>query len=92
MLKKTEVHNVDAQDLIEQITKEVQRLFLQNELESKKEEPILLTRKEAAKFLKINLSTLHNYSKQGKVNPLGLGNRVYFIKDELLKSLTYLNN
>lgn len=92
MLQKTEVYNVNTHELIEQITKEIEKVLLKREEEKEKKNECLLTRKEAAKFLKINLSTLHNYCKQNKLKPLGLGKRVYFKKEELLNSLIYLNN
>lgn len=88
---KTEVYNVNVQELIEEISKEIQKVFLQRVENDEKNKEVLLTRKEAANLLSINLSTLHNYCKQGKLNPLGLGKRVYFKKEELLNSLIYLN-
>jgi hypothetical protein len=56
-----------------------------------KEQDELLTRSETAKFLKCNLSTIHNHCRSGKLNPLGLGNRVYFRMSDLQKSLIPLN-
>lgn len=88
---KTEVNNVNVEELIERFSKEVQKVFSLKEEEKEKNKQVLLTRKEAANLLHINLSTLHNYCKQGKIHPLGLGKRVYFKKEELLNSLIYIN-
>ena len=48
----------------------------------------LLTRKEASEFLKINLSTLHHWTKKSKIKSYGIANRRYYKKSELLESLT----
>ncbi|MFH6935239.1 helix-turn-helix domain-containing protein [Flavobacterium sp. FlaQc-30] len=51
----------------------------------------LLTRSEACSYLKINMTTLWNWSKKGKIISYGIGNRVYYKKYELLESLVRLN-
>lgn len=51
----------------------------------------LLTRSEACSLLKINMTTLWNWSKKGKIISYGLGNRVYYKKSELLDSLVRIN-
>lgn len=50
-----------------------------------------LTRKEVADMLKIELSTLHNWCKKGKLKPYGIGNRVYFLRSDIEKALKPLN-
>lgn len=83
METSTILHNVSA----EQITS----LFegLQNQLKELKQnfEPKTpteyLTRSEVAKMLSCDLSTLHNWVKKGKLNPHGIGNRVYFKRSEI---------
>lgn len=52
-----------------------------------KEPPEYLTRSEVAKMLKCDISTVHNHCKNGKLRPLGLGNRVYFLRSDVEKSL-----
>lgn len=47
----------------------------------------LLTRNEACKFLQIDSSTLWHWTNKGKVIAYGIGNRRYYKKSELLKSL-----
>jgi excisionase family DNA binding protein len=42
-----------------------------------------LTRDEVAQFLKCDLSTVHNWTKKGKLIPYGLGNRVYYKRTEV---------
>ena len=42
-----------------------------------------LTRAEVARMLKCDLSTIHNWCVKGKLNPYGIGNRVYFKRSEV---------
>lgn len=50
-----------------------------------------LTRQEVAQMFNVDISTVHNWSKSGKLNPLGLGSRVYFLRSEVEASLKPLN-
>ena len=50
-----------------------------------------LTRQQVAQMFNVDLSTVHNWSKSGKLNPLGLGSRVYFLRSEVEASLKPLN-
>lgn len=69
---------------------------LEEELKSLKEniqpkEPMeLLTRKEAAEYLKVDLSTLWNWSKKGILPSYGIGNRVYYKRSEIEDALVKL--
>lgn len=51
-----------------------------------------LTRKDVAEMFDVDLSTIHNWCKKGKLNPLGMGNRVYFLRSEIEASLIPLNS
>ncbi len=51
----------------------------------------LLTREETCKFLKINSSTLWDWTNKGKVKAYGIGNRRYYKKEEILSALKTLN-
>lgn len=50
-----------------------------------------LTRKEVAEMFAVDLSTIHNWCKSGKLKPLGIGSRVYFRLSDIEASLTPLN-
>jgi excisionase family DNA binding protein len=52
-----------------------------------KEPTEYLTRKEVAKMLKCDLSTIHNWTTQGKLIPYGIGNRVYYKRSEVEAAL-----
>ena len=51
-----------------------------------------LTRREVSKMLKVDISTISNWCKTGKLRPLGIGARVYFLRSEIEQSLLPLNN
>jgi predicted DNA-binding transcriptional regulator AlpA len=50
-----------------------------------------LTRQQVAQMFNVDLSTIHNWCKSKKLNPLGIGSRVYFLRSEIEASLTPLN-
>ena len=49
-------------------------------------------RKEVANLFSVDISTIHNWCKSGKLNPMGLGSRIYFLRSDIEKSLTPLNS
>jgi excisionase family DNA binding protein len=46
-----------------------------------------LTRSEVAKKLKCDLSTVHNWTKSGKLKPYSIGNRIYYKLSEVEAAL-----
>lgn len=50
-----------------------------------------LTRQQVAKMFDVDLSTVHNWCKNGKLKPLGIGARVYFLRSDVEQCLTPLN-
>ncbi len=95
MLKKTivEIENVSVDELVATITNKVlEGLQIRLEqLQQKKHQEQLLTRTETAKYLKVDISTLYNWTKKGKLNAYGIGNRVYYKKNEIDKALIRIN-
>jgi predicted DNA-binding transcriptional regulator AlpA len=77
---------------------QIKNLFkgLENQLKELKEnfEPKVpseyLTRNEVAEMLKVDLSTLWNWQKKGKLIPVGLGNRVYYKRSDIEAALITL--
>lgn len=49
--------------------------------------PEYLTRTEVSELLKCDLSTVHNWTKKGKLKAYGLGNRVYYKRSEIENGL-----
>ncbi|NVK75746.1 MAG: helix-turn-helix domain-containing protein [Oceanospirillaceae bacterium] len=58
--------------------------------DKKDENDKLLTREEAATLLKIDLSTLHAWTKKGDLISYAKGSRRYYKKDEIINSLVEL--
>ncbi len=56
-----------------------------------KEPTEYLTRSEVKEMFKVDLSTIHNWTKKGKLKSYGIGNRVYFKRKEIEQVLTPLN-
>ena len=50
-----------------------------------------LTRQTVAKMFDVDLSTVHNWCKSGKLKPLGIGSRVYFLRTDIEACLIPLN-
>ena len=50
-----------------------------------------LTRSDVAKMFDVDISTVHNWCKSKRLNPLGIGSRVYFLRSEIEASLKPLN-
>lgn len=75
---------ITPEDLQERITTEIKVIlkdFLLNFKPSLHDD--YLTRKQVAELLDIDLSTLNNWCKSGKLKPLGIGKRVYFLRSEI---------
>ena len=50
-----------------------------------------LTRQQVAKMFDVDLSTVHNWCKSGKLKPMGIGSRVYFLRTDIEACLIPLN-
>lgn len=86
------LHNLspnDLEELIGKVVGEQLKEFRKNNSIEKPDE--LLTRTEACTLLKINMTTLWNWSKKGRIISYGIGNRVYYKRAELMDSLVRIN-
>jgi excisionase family DNA binding protein len=50
-----------------------------------------LTRNEVKELLQIDLSTVHNWTKKGKLKAYGIGNRIYYKRSEIENSIIAIN-
>ena len=57
-----------------------------------KREKEYLTRKDVSAMFNVDISTVSNWCKAGKLRPLGIGARVYFLRSEVEQSLLPLND
>lgn len=57
--------------------------FLTKEIQFEKDR---ISQSEAASLFKVSIQTIINWSKKGIINKYKLGNRVFYLKSELLES------
>ena len=88
----TQLHNITPEELKQSIINEI-RIELQ--ILSKKFKPVTppvyVTRKEAAKILKVSLVTIHDWNKKGILKPYRLGNLIRYKRTELDQALIDIN-
>lgn len=92
-MHKSILVQMDNEELREMFQKELNAAFqhFNNHFEPTRPKT-LMTRQEVAEFFSVDLSTIHNWCKKGKLNPLGIGARVYFDREEIEKGLIPLNS
>ena len=92
MIISTLINNLSAEhfnarlDGIQQDIKELKENF------EPKAPTEYLTRHEVADLLKCDISTVHNWTVAGKIISYGIGNRVYFKREEIDAALIPLKN
>jgi hypothetical protein len=80
------------QDLKNEITADVKVILDEFLKHFKPVQPAeYLTRQQVAKMFDVDLSTVHNWCKSGKLKPLGIGSRVYFLRTDIEACLIPLN-
>lgn len=87
----TQLHNLAANQILiplEELLKQVE--YLKNQLQPKNPTD-LLTRKQVAKMLDVNLSTIHNWTKKGVLTSYGIEGRVYYKRSEVEEAIVKLN-
>ncbi|WP_330442267.1 helix-turn-helix domain-containing protein [Flavobacterium sp. C4GT6] len=92
MQQSTILNQVSPEDLHNMIIEGVKTCLkdLSNYLQPKKPDE-LLTREEAAKKLKISISTLNNWVGKGILQTYGIGGRVYLKNSEIEQAMVKLN-
>ncbi len=90
--KITQLHNITPEELKQAIISEI-RIELKEM--SKKFQPVrppeYVTRKEAAKILKVSLVTIHDWNKKRILKPYRLGNLIRYKRSELDQALININ-
>ncbi len=78
---------------IEELAQAINELIkLKQSENSYRDDDKLLTREETCKFLSINKTTLWKHTKSGRFKSYGVGNRVFYKKQELIESINPLNH
>ena len=89
MITKTiQITGVTVEELADEVANKVM-LKIENYLKelSKKKNDEILTRQEVADYLKISLVTIHSWNKYGILNPIRMGNRIFYKKQDILDVL-----
>ncbi|WP_417443171.1 helix-turn-helix domain-containing protein [Joostella sp.] len=90
-MKTVQFIQFSPEELETRITKILKAILKpEDSLNTKEPNNPFLTRQEVAEMLKINLSTVHNWTKQGKLIPYGIGNRVYYKFSDIEKAIIKL--
>jgi hypothetical protein len=77
----SELINAGVKTQLEELKKELQGRSINDQL---------LTRKETCELLRIDSSTLWNWTNKGKVMAYGIGNKRYYKESEILESIKLL--
>lgn len=84
MEKTILLNQITADELENKLFSRVDAEFEKLKKEFQPKEPtVYLTRNEVRNLLKVDLSTVHNWTKRGKLRAYGIGNRVYYRRDEV---------
>lgn len=87
----TQLHNVEPQQIINPINDLKKQIEdLKNSFQPK-EPTEFLTRNEVAEMLKINLSTVHNWTRNKTLVAYSIGSRVYYKRKEVENAIIKLN-
>ncbi len=87
----TQLHNLEPQQIINPLTELKKQIEdLKKHLQPKKPTEYL-TRSEVSKILKINLSTVHNWTRNKTLVAYSIGARVYYKRKEVENAIVKLN-
>ena len=76
--------NISEEQLSEMIQQTLSKELAEIKKDFQPKQPTeYLTREETSKLLNVNLSTLWNWSKKGKLQAFGIGNRVYYKRSDV---------
>ncbi|MDT0687833.1 helix-turn-helix domain-containing protein [Autumnicola psychrophila] len=87
----TQLHNTTPKQLQDAILQGVKKQLEELKKQYQPKEPEeYLSRSEVAKMLKVDIMTVHNWSKKGKLKKHALGNRVYYKRSEVEQAIVEL--
>lgn len=83
-MQQVQIMQINSEELQCAIIKNIDERF--KELEKNfqpKEQTVYLTRAEVAELLKIDISSVHNWTKKGILNRYGVAGRIYYKRQEV---------
>jgi len=90
MVQRTEIHNLDAQTILNKF-ESIEETLKDLGKKTAPQENNILTRKDLAKLLSVSIPTIHNWANSGIITAYKIGNQTRFKKDETLKALKKVN-
>jgi predicted DNA-binding transcriptional regulator AlpA len=91
-MKQIQLIGITPDEFQEAILDGVEKLINELKKDFQPKEPTeYLTRQETAQFFQVNLTTIWNWTKKGKIQAYGLGNRVYYKRSEIESAIVKLN-
>ncbi len=89
MSKITQITEVNIDDFMTMLDEKINQALekFQSSTNNAIPEKEFYTRDEVAKLLNVSYGTLHNWKKEGILEPVKIGNRVYYPKIEVLSKL-----
>lgn len=79
--------------LIDLIDKKAEKRLKDFEKNFQPKEPTeYLTRNEVSEMLHVDLSTVHNWTKKGRIKSYGIGGRVYYKRSEIEDAIVELKH
>lgn len=77
---------------IEQLAEVLKSMLVVNTQEQIQPANPLLTRDEVCELLSFNKTSLWKHTKSGRLKSYGIGNRVYYKRDEVLEAVKPINS
>lgn len=77
---------------IEQLAEVLKSMLVVNTQEQVQPANPLLTRDEVCELLSFNKTSLWKHTKSGRLKSYGIGNRVYYKRDEVLEAVKPINS
>tara|TARA_B110000503_G_scaffold9847_2_gene13291 strand:+ start:1262 stop:1546 length:285 start_codon:yes stop_codon:yes gene_type:complete len=87
-MQQLQITQLSTEDLKELLLSTLDTFKKQNE---KSNAEVFYTREETADRFKINLSTLHRWTKSGKIIPHAIGARIYYKESSIQQALIKLD-
>lgn len=84
----------NSEDFKNEVAQKVAKILLPDLVKNfkPKEPETYLTRQEVADIFKIDLSTVYNWTKRGRLKAYGIGQRVYYKRSEVFNALVSIND
>lgn len=77
---------------IEQLAEALKELMFKTTQDKLQTPDVFLTRDEVCKLLSFNKTSLWKHTKSGKLKSYGIGNRVYYKRNEVLEAVKPINS